>query len=77
MILVEVITHRTSIAKYTVAFGTRKEMEDAKSVKIHPGEGVVWTDDPGGINVVCVSHNDSWRPRRRLKPRAALSRPDP
>lgn len=77
MILVDVIAHRTSVARFAVPSGTKKEVEDAIAEKIRSGDEVVWADDPEGINVVCVLNTDIWRPRRRFKPRVALSRPDP
>ena len=64
MATTEVIARNGQIAKFSIPTGPRKEMEEVIANKLR---SIVWADDDGGINVVCISdNNDVWRPRRKF-----------
>jgi hypothetical protein len=66
MAIIEVLAHKGSTAKFTVAAGTRKEAEQAIADKLRSDTELIWTDDPDGVNVDCIWGNDVWRPRKRF-----------
>jgi hypothetical protein len=65
---IDVIAHKSTMAKFTVKGGTRPAIEKAIEEKLRSSD-MVWEDDSYGINVVCVSQDKQnvWRPRKRFK----------
>jgi hypothetical protein len=63
----EVRAQKQCNANFTITADSRKEAEDAIAEKLRPNAELVWTDDPKGVNAVCISQNEIWRIRRRFK----------
>ena len=64
---IDVIAHKSTIAKFTVKGGTRPAIEKAIEEKLR-SKDIVWDGGPDGINVVCISQDKQnvWRPRKRF-----------
>jgi hypothetical protein len=64
---VTVFAHRGQSAEFTVPNGaTRKDVEKAIAEKLRSDEGIVWRNNPEGVNVDCILNSTIWKPRRRF-----------
>jgi hypothetical protein len=63
---IEVIAHKSSMAKFKVKARTREEAEKAIHDKLRSNKELIWKDYDTGINVVCFYDDIVWRTRRRF-----------
>jgi hypothetical protein len=66
---IKVLAHKSSTAEFTFTASTgddRKAIEEVIAETLSSDGGLVWKDDPEGVNVDVISGNKFWRPRRRF-----------
>ena len=62
----DVRASKTSHASFTITASSKKEAEEVIAGKLRTDKGIVWTDDPEGISVACISGNAIWRIPKRF-----------